>query len=36
VIGEMISWYKSTYDKDMSDDDYSDLFDEIKSEYGLE
>jgi hypothetical protein len=35
VIGEMISWYKSTYDKDMSDDDYSDLFDEIKSEYGL-
>lgn len=36
VIGEMISWYKSTYDKDMSDDDYSELFDEIKSEYGLE
>ena len=36
VIEEMISWYKSTYDKDMSDDDYSELFDEIKSEYGLE
>lgn len=36
VIGEMISWYKRTYDKDMSDDDYSELFDEIKSEYGLE
>lgn len=36
VIGEMISWYKRTYDKDISDDDYSDLFDEIKSEYGLE
>lgn len=36
VIGEMISWYKSTYDKDISDDDYSELFDEIKSEYGLE
>lgn len=36
VIGEMISWYKNTYDKDMSDDDYSELFDEIKSEYGLE
>ena len=36
VIGEMISWYKSTYDKDMSDDDYTELFDEIKSEYGLE
>lgn len=36
VIGEIISWYKSTYDKDMSDDDYSELFDEIKSEYGLE
>lgn len=36
VIGEIISWYKSTYDKDISDDDYSDLFDEIKSEYGLE
>jgi hypothetical protein len=35
VIEEMIKWYKSTYDKDMSDDDYSDLFDEIKSEYGL-
>ena len=36
VIGEIIGWYKSTYDKDMSDDDYSELFDEIKSEYGLE
>jgi hypothetical protein len=36
VIGEMIDWYKRTYDKDISDDDYSDLFDEIKSEYGLE
>jgi len=36
VIGEMINWYKRTYDKDMSDDDYSELFDEIKSEYGLE
>jgi hypothetical protein len=36
VIGEMIDWYKSTYDKDISDDDYSELFDEIKSEYGLE
>jgi hypothetical protein len=36
VIGEMIDWYKRTYDKDMSDDDYSELFDEIKSEYGLE
>lgn len=36
VIGEIISWYKNTYDKDISDDDYSDLFDEIKSEYGLE
>lgn len=36
VIGEMISWYKRTYDKDMSDEDYSELFDEIKSEYGLE
>jgi hypothetical protein len=35
VIEEMIKWYKNTYDKDMSDDDYSDLFDEIKSEYGL-
>ena len=36
VIGEMINWYKRTYDKDMSDEDYSELFDEIKSEYGLE
>ena len=36
VIGEMIDWYKRTYDKDISDDDHSDLFDEIKSEYGLE
>ena len=35
VIGEMIDWYKRTYDKDISDDDLSDLFDEIKSEYGL-
>lgn len=35
VIGEMIDWYKRTYDKDISDDDYSELFDEIKSEYGL-
>lgn len=35
VIGEMINWYKRTYDKDMSDEDYSELFDEIKSEYGL-
>ena len=35
VIGEIIDWYKRTYDKDMSDEDYSDLFDEIKSEYGL-
>jgi elongation factor P--beta-lysine ligase len=36
VIGEMINWYKRTYDKDISVDDCSDLFDEIKSEYGLE
>lgn len=35
VIGEMINWYKRTYDKDISDEDYSELFDEIKSEYGL-
>lgn len=35
VIGEMINWYKRTYDKDISGDDYSELFDEIKSEYGL-
>jgi len=35
VIGEMINWYKKTYDKDISDEDYSELFDEIKSEYGL-
>ena len=35
VIGEMINWYKRTYDKDISGDDYSELFYEIKSEYGL-
>ncbi len=35
VIEEMIKWYKKTYNKDMSDDDYSDLFDKIKSEYDL-
>ena len=35
VIGEMINWYKRTYEKDISDEDYSELFDEIKSEYGL-
>jgi len=36
VIEEMIGWYKKTYDKDMSGDDYSELFDEIKSEYDLQ
>jgi hypothetical protein len=35
VIDEMINWYKKTYNKDISDDDYSNLFDEIKSEYNL-
>ena len=34
-MARMISWYKRTYDKNISDDDYSDLFDEIKSEYDL-
>lgn len=35
VIDEIINWYKNTYNKDISDDDYSILFDKIKSEYNL-
>ena len=35
VISSIISWYKNTYNKDISDDDYSELFDTIKAEYGI-
>lgn len=35
VITQIINWYKKEYNKDLSIDDHSDLFDEIKSEYGI-
>jgi len=35
VISSIISWYKKIFNKDISDDDYSELFDTIKTEYGI-
>ena len=35
VIESIINWYKKEYDKKLSSDDYSLLFDEIKSNYNL-
>lgn len=36
VIGAMIDWYKVNFDKELGfDENYSDLFDAIKSEYGI-
>ena len=35
VIESIISWYKKEFSKEISKDDYSELFDEIKSNYNL-
>ena len=35
VVSDIISWYKKEFNKELSLDEYSDLYDAIKSEYGL-
>ena len=35
VVSDIISWYKGEFNKELSLDEYSDLYDAIKSEYGL-
>jgi len=35
VIESIINWYKKEFNKKISSDDYSQLFDEIKSNYNL-
>jgi hypothetical protein len=35
VIEQIINWYKKEYNKELSTDEYSELFDEIKSHYNL-
>ncbi len=35
VVSDIISWYKGEFSKELSLDEYSDLYDAIKSEYGL-
>jgi hypothetical protein len=35
VIEHVINWYRKEYDKNLSSDDYVQLFDEIKSHYNL-
>lgn len=35
VVSDIISWYKGKFSKELSLDEYSDLYDAIKSEYGL-
>jgi len=33
IITQMINWFKSKYNQDMTIDEYSNLFDSIKNEY---
>ena len=35
VVSDIINWYKGEFSKELSLDEYSDLYDAIKSEYGL-
>ncbi len=35
VIESIINWYRSEFNKKLSSNDYSELFDEIKSNYNL-
>lgn len=35
IIEQIIDWYKKKYNKSLSDNDYSQLFDKIKSHYSL-
>lgn len=35
VVSDIISWYKGEFSKELSLDEYSDLYDAIKSEYDL-
>ncbi len=35
VVSDIINWYKKEFNKELSLDEYSDLYDAIKSEYGL-
>ena len=35
VIEQIINWYRSEYKKELSDNEYLKLFDEIKSHYGI-
>jgi len=35
VIEQIINWYKKEYNKELSIDEYSELFDEIKYHYNL-
>jgi hypothetical protein len=35
IIEQIIDWYKKEYNKELSIDEYSELFDEIKSHYSL-
>ena len=35
VIEQIINWYKKEYNKELSIDEYSELFDKIKSHYGI-
>lgn len=35
VIGSMINWFKGEYNKEVGDNEYTELFYEIKEEYNL-
>lgn len=35
IIEQIINWYRSEYKKELSDNEYLELFDEIKSHYGI-
>jgi hypothetical protein len=35
IIEQIINWYRSEYKKELSDNEYLELFDEIKSHYNL-
>jgi hypothetical protein len=35
IIEQIINWYKKEYNKELSTDEYSELFDEIKYHYNL-
>ena len=35
VIEQIINWYKKEYNKELSIDEYSELYNELKSHYGI-